>query len=281
MHQLGFDPRMMQIKPLESFMEYFKISIQFGLVLAAPWMIYQIWLFVATGLYPSERKLIKYFAPASIVLFLTGAAFLVTIVLSGLMVFLINMSTWFPLPDASNPLYRWLMPKATAIAMPATQPAMPPLDVPVVTDDPKSPHDGQIWITRVSRRINAHYDGQSYYAPLQPADKQRFVQPLFSISEYLEFVVDLALAFGLGFQIPILVIFLISLGIVPAKTMSSARRFVIIGVLVLAAVITPTPDVGTMMLLAVPMLLLFEIGLLIGRVMEKKKAAAAGEAAQE
>ncbi len=272
MHQLGFDPRMVQLNPLESFMEYFKISIQFGLVLAAPWMLYQIWLFVATGLYPSERQLIKYFAPASILLFVTGAVFLVTIVLSGLMLFLINISTWFPLPDANNPLYRWLMPRPPAVVLPTTQPAIPPMNVPVVSDDPKSPQDGQIWINRASRRINAHYDGHDYYAPLQPADKQQFVQPFFSISEYLGFVVDLALAFGLGFQIPILVIFLISLGLVPAKSMASARRYVIIGVLVLAAIITPTPDVGTMMLLAVPMLLLFEVGLLIGRMMEKKKA---------
>ncbi len=272
MHELGFDPRMVQLNPIESFMEYFKISIEFGLVLAAPWVLYQLWRFVATGLYPSERRLIKYFAPSSILLFVTGAVFMVTIVLSGLMTFLIGISTWFPLPGTDNALYRWLMSKPPAVVVAASQPITPPLNVPVVTDDPKSPQNGEVWINRTERRINAYYDGRSYYALLQPADKQQFVQPFFSISEYLEFVVNLALAFGLGFQIPILVIFLVSLGIVPAKSMASARRFVIIGVLILAAVITPTPDIATMMLLAVPMLLLFEIGLLIGRIMEKKKA---------
>lgn len=272
MHELGFDPRMVQLNPIESFMEYFKISIEFGLVLAAPWIIYQVWLFVATGLYPSERKLVKYFAPASILLFITGAAFMVTIVLSGLMVFLINISTWFPLPGPDNFLYRWLMPAPPALVA-DTQPSLPPMNVPVLSADPPSPQDGQIWINRSTRRIIAHYDDHTYYAPLQAADKQQFVQPFFSISEYLQFVVNLALAFGLGFQIPILVIFLISLGIVPAQTMTAARRYVIIGVLVLAAVITPTPDVTTMLLLAVPMCLLFEAGLIVGRIMEKRKDA--------
>lgn len=273
MHELGFDPRMVQLNPIESFMEYFKISIEFGLVLAAPWVLYQIWRFVATGLYPSERRLIKYFAPSSIFLFIAGATFMVTIVLSGLMVFLINMSTWFPLPGPDNVLYRWLMPDTPAVVV-SSQPAGPPLNVPVVTNDPETPRDGDVWINRKTRRINAYYDGRPYYTSLQPADKQQFVQPFFSISEYLQFVVNLALAFGLGFQIPILVIFLISMGLVPSKSMAAARRYVIIGVLVLAAVITPTPDVSTMLLLAVPMCLLFEVGLIIGRVMEKRSVEA-------
>ncbi|HKQ49407.1 MAG TPA: twin-arginine translocase subunit TatC [Phycisphaerae bacterium] len=273
MQKLGNDPRMVQLNPIESFMEYFKISIEFGLVLAAPWIIYQVWLFVATGLYPSERKLVKYFAPSSIILFMTGATFMVTMVLSGLMLFLINISTWFPLPGPDNFLYRWLMPESPALVIAATQPTVPPMNVPVVSENPTSPLEGQIWINRTERRINAYYDGQSYYAPLQPAGNQQFVQPFFSISEYLQFVVNLALAFGLGFQIPILVIFLITLGIVPAQSMAGARRYVIIAVLVLAAVITPTPDVTTMLLLAVPMLLLFEAGLIVGRFMEKRKDA--------
>jgi sec-independent protein translocase protein TatC len=86
-------------------------------------------------------------------------------------------------------------------------------------------------------------------------------------------VVNLALAFGCGFQIPIVVIFLIAVGIVRAEALSKARKYIILIVAVLAAILTPTPDVGTMLLLMVPMILLFEIGLLIGRVVERRRAA--------
>ena len=102
MEQLGFDPRMVQLNPLESFIEYFKITLKFGLVLSAPWVIYQLWLFVAKGLFPSEQRLIRTFAPASIFLFVLGSSFMVAIVLSGLLKFLITMSTWFPLPTLTT-----------------------------------------------------------------------------------------------------------------------------------------------------------------------------------
>lgn len=270
MEELGFDPRMVQLNPIESFIEYFKIAMKFGLVLAAPWILYQLWRFVATGLYPAERRIIRFFAPASIALFLVGATFMVTIVLSGLMKFLIGISLWFPLPSHDNFLYRWYLPNAPAPA--TTQPALPPLQVPVLDRDPDRPPDGQVWFNTHTRRLNVQGDGQTYYFLMQKAADARFVQPFFSVSEYLGFVVNLALAFGLGFQIPIVVVFLTATRIVTATMLSHIRKYVILGVAVLAAIITPTPDVATMLLLAVPMLLLFEAGLLIGRLIERRAA---------
>lgn len=266
MHEQGFDPRMVQLNPIESFVEYFKITMEFALVLSAPWILYQLWLFVAAGLYASEQRIVKLFAPTSIVLFVVGASFMVLIVLSGLLAFLINISTWFPLPSQDNFLYRWLAP-AAAVKADATPVVLPPVNVPVVAEDPTTPGDGDMWVNRRTRRICVRYDGEVYYAALEPASRQQFVEPFFSISEYLGFVVNLALAFGLGFQIPIVVVFLITLGIVPAEDVASARRFVLIGVLIFAAVLTPTPDIATMLLLAVPMYILYEAGLLVGRAM--------------
>jgi len=271
MEGLGFDPRMVQLNPIESFIEYFKISLKFGMVLAAPWILYQLWRFVAVGLYPTERQIVKYFAPSSIILFVTGATFMVFIVLSGLMKFLIGISMWFPLPSHDNFLYKWYCPSESTDTT-ATQPAVPPVQVPVLMVDPESPSDGQIWLNPDTRRLNVHHKGEMYYLRLQKTSTQQFVQPFFSVSQYLGFVVNLSLAFGLGFQIPILVVFLISLRILDAKTLAGARKYVILGVAVLAAILTPTPDVGTMLLLAVPMILLFEIGLLIGRTIERRQA---------
>ncbi|MBN2560889.1 MAG: twin-arginine translocase subunit TatC [Phycisphaerae bacterium] len=271
MEDLGFDPRMVQLNPIESFIEYFKIALKFALVISAPWVLYQLWKFVASGLYASERRIVRFFAPTSIVLFVVGASFMVTIVLSGLMKFLIGISMWFPLPSHDNFLYKWYRRPATEVAA-TSQPAAPPLEIPVLTVDPNSPSDGQAWLNPLTRRLNVHHDGETYYQTLQKASSQQFVQPFFSVSEYLGFVVNLALAFGLGFQIPLVVIFLISMRIITAAMMARGRKYVILGVAVLAAILTPSPDVGTMMLLAVPMMVLFEAGLFIGRIIERRKA---------
>lgn len=276
MEELGYDPRMVQLNPIESFIEYVKITMEFALVLSAPWMLFQIWLFVAAGLYPSEQRIVRAFAPTSIALFVVGASFMIAIVLSGLLKFLISVSMWLPLPDDDNFLYRWLR-TAPPVHVQTAHPDEMPLQAPVLMEDPLSPTDGDIWINRSKRRLSVQYDGETYYAPLQSAGRQKYVQPFFSIAEYLGFVVNLALAFGLGFQIPIVVVFLIVLGVLPSATIAAARRYVLLGVVAFAAILTPTPDAATMLFLAVPMYMLFEIGLMVGKMLEKRGQSVEGE----
>ncbi|MCK6455106.1 MAG: twin-arginine translocase subunit TatC [Phycisphaerae bacterium] len=271
MTQEGFEPRMLQVNPTEAFLEYFKVSLEFGLVLSAPWVLYQVWTFVAVGLYPNERRVFQYFAPASIGLFLAGAGFLVIVVLFGLLKFLIGMSTWFPLPGPDgNALTRWLAPPPAATA---TAPAAPPLRLPVLATDPPAPKSGDAWVRSSDGTLNVVIEGRRYTTRLTPSDRQQFVQPFFTISEYLSFVTGMALAFGLGFQIPVVVVFLIAAGIVSAAMLASARRHVLLGLAVVAAVVTPSPDVGSMLLLVVPMALLFESGLFIGKSIERRRTA--------
>lgn len=277
MHDLGQEARLVQLNPIETFMEYFKICLEFGLILAAPWILYQLWLFVAAGLYPTERRVVRFFAPASIALFMTGAAFMILVVLSGLMKFLISIAAWFPIPDPNSTLYQMMQSK-DRVTITTTQPAV--LQTAPVMLDPDKPLEGQYWLNPRTRRFNVYSNGETYYAPLQQASSKQIVQPLFSVSEYLGFVTDLALAFGLGFQIPIVVIFLIAMRIIDSTQMGTARRYVILILCIAAAIITPTPDVGTMMLLAVPMYLLFEGGLIIGRIIEKRSKTAETEPAE-
>ncbi|MCA9254995.1 MAG: preprotein translocase subunit TatC, partial [Phycisphaerales bacterium] len=268
-----FNPKVVQHRPADSFMDYFKISMNFGIGLGPPWIIYQIWAFVATGLYPHERKMVQLFAPASIGLFMLGASFMVVFALSPLLNFLIGVSTWFPLPTDDNPLYRFLRDKP-AIVEQATQPAGESR-IPILIEDPPAPRDGDLWFNATNERLFLQVGETRYTQPLAKAADKQFVQPFFSVAEYLGFVTNLALAFGLGFQIPLVVIFLIRVGLIPSKQMAAARKYVILGISIAAAILTPSPDVGTMMMLAVPMWLLFEVGLLVGRRVEATKAASA------
>ena len=94
----------------------------------------------------------------------------------------------------------------------------------------------------------------------------------FKIGEYLTFVLVLTVAFGLAFQMPLVVVFLVRAGIVTVSTLRSYRRVVILLIVFIAGMIAP-PDLLSHLLLSGPMILLFEIGLLFAARGKKPKAA--------
>jgi sec-independent protein translocase protein TatC len=104
------------------------------------------------------------------------------------------------------------------------------------------------------------------------------VQALPSAGEYLGLVMQFILGFGVTFLLPVLVLLLHRAGIVTREQMVAARRYVIVGIFVIAAIVTP-PDPGSQIILAVPLLVLFEVSLLLMRLQEK--AVAADRAARE
>ena len=80
------------------------------------------------------------------------------------------------------------------------------------------------------------------------------------------------LAFGIGFEFPILLIFLQMAGVITPRQLSGARRYAIVGICVLVAVITPSGDPISMLMLSVPMILFYEVSILIGRVIERRRS---------
>ena len=90
----------------------------------------------------------------------------------------------------------------------------------------------------------------------------------FGLQFYVSFVLSLALAFGIAFELPVVVVFLAMTRIVPTRVMARSRRYVIFGIFVSTALLTP-PDVVSQILLALPMIVLFEAGLLAAKLMER------------
>ncbi len=93
------------------------------------------------------------------------------------------------------------------------------------------------------------------------------------VAKYLDFVLVILLAFGMSFELPVAVVILVVLGVVTPAQLREARGYVVVGVFILAAVITP-PDVVSQLMLAIPLCLLYELGILAGALLRPKPAVA-------
>ena len=183
--------QMVAIDVASPFFAPIKLVFFVALVLAMPVVLYQLWAFVAPGLYKHEQKLARPLLISSVLLFYSGCAFAYFLVLPVVFGFL------------------------TGIA---------PEGVAVMTD----------------------------------------------ISRYLDFVLVLFLAFGFSFEVPVAVVILVLLGWVTVEQLREARAYVIVGAFVIAAIITP-PDVISQLMLAIPMCLLYEAGLIVARALARRQ----------
>jgi sec-independent protein translocase protein TatC len=183
---------MIAIEVAAPFLIPFKLVLLLAVVLTIPYTLYQLWAFIAPGLYKHEKKLAGPLVASSTILFYLGMAFAYFVV--------------FPLIFAFF----------TATA---------PEGVAVMTD----------------------------------------------ISRYLDFVIMLFIAFGIAFEVPIATILLVSMGATTPEKLASKRPYVIVGTFVIGMILTP-PDIISQTLLALPMWILFEIGLILSKIMEKRKA---------
>jgi sec-independent protein translocase protein TatC len=116
-----------------------------------------------------------------------------------------------------------------------------------------------------------------YYLALPPAFgffvefSSDFLKPMLSLREYLSFSLKLLLAFGLSFELPVVIFFLAKIGVVNSKMLSRNRRYAILIIFIAAAILTPSPDAITQIIMAVPLMGLYEIGIIVAKLAEKKR----------
>lgn len=182
---------MIATNPMSAFLTPLKLAFYMAVIVSIPHLLYQLWAFVAPGLYKRERRLVWPLLVSSTVLFYAGMAFAYFIVF---------------------PLVFGFLSKVTP--------------------------------------------GGVQFMP--------------DIKEYQEFVFTLFFAFGIAFELPVAMVLLIRAGVVDPESLAKKRHYVVLWVFVIAMLITP-PDVFSQTLLAIPMLLLFEIGLWVGRRIKPKE----------
>ena len=190
------DTRLGYLNPVDPFNFFLKISLFGGIILASPFVLYQVWLFIAPGLYKTERRYIVPFMAATVGLFLGGALFGYIYVFPGALEFLIGFGEQF--------------------------------------------------------------------------------KPLVTIEEYESLFYTVILGLGVIFELPILVFFLALFGIVSSKFLLKNIRYAILIIFIVAAIITPTPDILTMCIFAAPMVCLYFISVMVAHLVHpdrrKKKA---------
>lgn len=103
--------------------------------------------------------------------------------------------------------------------------------------------------------------------------KTESMTPMLSVANYVDFCLKFILSFGAIFELPIVIVFLTRMGIVTPKTLAKNRKYAILLAFVAAAVLTPTPDAFNQTLMAVPIMVLYETGILVSRLFVRKKAA--------
>ena len=189
--------RLIVLSPAAGFVSYIKIALIAGLILSSPWVFYQIWMFVAAGLYAHEKRYVHTAVPFSAALFVTGALFFLFGIARVTLLFFVKFN------------------------------------------------EGVL-----GARSN------------------------FTFADYISFITMLMLVFGIAFQTPIAIFFLNRTGLVPISALRKSRKFVLLGVFIVAAMATP-PDPISQVTLAIPLYLLFELGILLSILAERKKKAQA------
>jgi sec-independent protein translocase protein TatC len=101
------------------------------------------------------------------------------------------------------------------------------------------------------------------------------LRPMITVSSYIGFILKFTLAFGVVFQMPVVITLLSLVGVVTPQFLSKNRKYAILINFVIAAILTPTPDIVNQSLMAGPLIILYEVGIICARVVTRKKAKAA------
>jgi len=252
-------PTLYATKPTASITVFVKVSLITGLVAGIPWLLYQAWLFVAPGLYRHERRFVVGMLPGSALLSVLGIVFMYYVILPVTISFMVFWTLTYPMPELQGSWIQKQLKQARQEAPADVEPdqlAMAPLR----ERDPATPHDGQFWINVPERSFKYVVDGQ--VRELHGRRSEQMAEPWFTMDEYINFALWLALATALAFQLPLVMLLLGWTGLVTRRQFAKGRGYAILACVATAAILTP-PDPTSQVALALPMYALYEVGLIL------------------
>ncbi len=275
----GFPVQLYYHKTTGSIISYLMTGFKAGLVVASPWIIYQVWRFVAAGLFVRERRVIyKYIGP-SIGLFLLGVAFFFFLVLPVLLKFIISFNLTIQVPQVKPyGLERSVFgthSQGIHVGGLPTGDQIKPLLIPMAKSDPTHfpKHSVALWYNARTSQVRIHVAGRTLTLRAQPADA--LFSPLPTLSEYLSFATIMALIFGVSFELPMVMLILTKIGVVKAAQFRQMWRYAVMALALLAVFLAPTPDFFTFLCIFIPLLLLYVLGVILTTLADRNRARAA------
>lgn len=193
--QMSENAKLQVLAPADGFTAYMKIILISGIIIASPWIFYQLWLFVSAGLYLKEKKFVYIFAPVCALLFIVGCLFCILFAVPFTLVFFVDFNRKF-------------------------------LDV----------------------------------------------ESSFTFSNYVSYIVNLMLVFGIAFQTPVAMLICDRVGLIDTKKLKMWRKYVLLIIFIVAAIVTP-PDPISQVALAIPLYLLYELGIVFCWIFRRKAVA--------
>lgn len=254
----GLPATLIATSPPETFGAYLRIAIVVTVFVGAPWILLQVWRFVAPGLYAHERRFAYLLAPMSVLLTVASVAFLYFVMLPIILAFFIGFGSGIGVRTAAT------APLPPGVVLPT---------IPVLAADPPEPAPGAAWINQTLHQLRiAAPEGEKRAVLSVPLSQDSAIQQQYRVSEYVKLFFNFALALGVGFQIPIVVLLLNWVGVLDRKTLTGHRRHALFVCAVLGAVLTPADPVS-MLVLTVPLYLLYELGVGLTRFATAERVA--------
>ncbi len=259
----GLADRMQVTGLLEIISAYLRIALVVTIMVGLPWVVWQAWLFVAPGLYEHERRFAKLILPFSLVLSLLGIAFLYFVMLPAMLLFLIRFGADLGRPDIA--------------AAPPPPGVVLPLGPPALDADPVEPPPGSVWYNRTLQEFRYAIPSPDGTSVIEirgaPMSRTSGIAQQYRVSEYINLVFFMGLAFAIGFQTPVVVLLAGWLGLVDRRWLVKNRKYAVFVCAVAAAFLTPSPDPFSMVMLAAPLYLLYELGLFLLRFLPASRVA--------
>ncbi len=253
LHDAGLNDQMQTRSVTEMMGVDIKLSLVIAVVVSAPWIIWQLWKFVEPGLYEHERRFARLLVPGSFLLMIAG----VLTLYFALLPLSLQVLVQYGLETRDNEVPALVAPGAPADPAAVT--------IPLLDEMPKEVRPGQLWMLKGSRQlcIAVTFDGTSVEVLTTPLSKNAAYLQQFLIGEYIDFVLLMMLGIAVAFQMPLVILLLGWVGLVRVELLRRNRRMAIFILAIVAAVVTPTSDFTSMMLMMLPLYLLYELGILL------------------
>lgn len=243
----GLPTQVQVLSPPEFLIAEMKIALGAAVLVAGPWILYQVWKFISPGLYAQERRFVYFLIPFSTLLGFVGLALMYYIMLPIILNFMVTMAGNVEMNDTSID----------------ASGSMSNIVFPIMETNPEAAAAGDAWVKMPEGVLTVAVptDDVDVLKTLNiPMNHGSLISQQFQLSSYLSFVIMLMFAIAVAFQLPMVMLLLGWLGVVTPQWLRAHRKYALFILAIVSALITPQ-DAISMVMMLIPLYMLYELGI--------------------